>query len=590
MKPKLFALERGHQGPLRFTSHQRNYTITILYILIGGILIYFIILALRLFQLTIVKGNYYHGLSEHNRIREIIIEPARGIIMDKNGIIIAQSTRGDYTQDTERILSKRTYKHPEIISHVIGYRQIADQTDIQNDQCLTKLQPSDKIGKKGAEKLYDCTLRGKNGKKMIEIDATGKLLQTLSVIDPIPGKTITLALDMELQQKAYDAIKGKKAVVVAQRPQTGEILALVSWPAYNPQVFEDNKTTQIQQYLQDENKPLFNRATEGTYPPGSVYKMVVTTAALEEKTITPNTIIEDTGVLEVGPAKYYNWYYLQYGRTDGNVNAVKALQRSNDIYYYKIGDKLGPEKIKSWSEQLGFEKKTGIGIAEATGTIPSPFWKKDVLHEDWYTGDTYNMSIGQGYTLVTPLQINTYTAIYANGGYLCKPQLASINGNTDNEDMRDLAPECKKLPISNETIDIIRQGMIKACQPGGTAVPFFDYTIRDPELLALVTPTPSISPTSMASSSGELKKNASDSGKINIMKPLPVACKTGTAESFGKGSDPHAWFTVFAPIDNPEIVLTVLVEEGGEGSEIAAPLAKEILTAYFEKFPDHIRE
>jgi penicillin-binding protein 2 len=585
MKSKLFALERGDQGALRFKSRERNYTIAILYLLVGLALIYFVILALRLFQLTVVKGNYYRGLSENNRVKEIIIEPARGTITDRHGTVLAENIPADYTQDGERISSPRKYLSPEVASHIMGYRQIADENDMENDQCLTKLNAGDKVGKKGVEKLYDCALRGKNGKKMIEVDATGNALNTLSVIDPVPGETVTLALDLELQKKAYEAIKGKKAVVVAQRPQTGEVLALASWPAYDPQVFEDNDTKQIEAYFTDEDKPLFNRATEGTYPPGSVYKMAVTTAALEEGVVTPSTLIEDKGVLEVGPAKYHNWYFLKYGRTDGQVDAVKALQRSNDIYYYKIGEKLGPEQIKSWAEQLGFEQSTGIGIAESAGTIPSPFWKKDVLNEDWFTGDTYNMSIGQGYTLVTPLQINMHSALYANGGYLCKPELSRIGGNQGVEQLKDIEPQCTKMPISDSTLDVIRQGMVKACQPGGTGTPFFEYEVRDPQLLAQVTPTPSVSPE--ATDSALLAaQEASPSAGIDIMKPVPVACKTGTAESFGEGFDPHAWFTIYAPLDDPEIIMTVLVEEGGEGSEVAAPIAKEILTSYFERKED----
>lgn len=229
----------------------------------------------------------------------------------------------------------------------------------------------------------------------------------------------------------------------------------------------------IASYFSDQDKPLFNRATEGTYPPGSVFKMAVTTAILEEGVMTPESTVQDTGVIEVGPAKYHNWFYLKYGATDGAVNAVKALQRSNDIYFYQVGEKLGPDKIKSWAVALGFDKQTGIGIPEANGTLPSPFWKKDKLKEDWFTGDTYNMSIGQGYTLVTPLQINNHIALYANGGYLCKPELSRIGGNKGVTYLEDVVPSCRKIDLSSQTIEIVRQGMVKACQPGGTGTPFF---------------------------------------------------------------------------------------------------------------------
>jgi penicillin-binding protein 2 len=581
-KTKLFSLERGQQGSLRFQSRGRNYTRYILYIFLALVAIFFIILSLRLFQLTVVKGSYYRGLSENNRVKEIVIEAKRGALKDRYGRVLVESKEADYKKQAERIVSTRKYYDPEIFAHVVGYRQIADEKDLKKQKCINKLDKNDKTGKKGVEKLYDCYLRGKNGKKLIEVDAMGDSISTLSVLEPEAGSDITLSLDADLQKKSYEEIKGKKAVVVALKPDTGEVMAMASWPSYNPQYFEDNKGEEIKKYFKDEDKPLFNRATEGVYPPGSVYKMTVTTAALEEGVVTANTLIEDTGVIEIGPAKYYNWYYLKYGATDKNVNAVKALQRSNDIYYYKVGEKLTPEKIKAWSVKMGFEQKTGIGIAEASGTIPSPFWKEEVLQEDWFTGDTYNMSIGQGYTLVTPLQIAVVTAVYANEGNLCKPQLSKIGGNKGVEDLQNIKPDCKQLPISDSTLKVIDEGMLKACQSGGTGVPFFDYKVRDPELLAKVTPTPSLAP-DVSGSQASPSAIASGSAQINIMKPITVACKTGTAESFGDGSEPHAWFTVFAPAENPEIVLTVMAEEAGEGSEVAAPIAKEILTDYFER-------
>lgn len=577
-KPKLFFLERGRHGKMRFSGKKRNYTTVFLYTFIACVGVFFLILTLRLFQLTIVKGSYYRNLSEDNRVREIIVESERGSILDRNGYVLAKNKSVDVDLPEDRITSHRVYQDPETYAHILGYRQRANTDDIQNDACLTKLQLGDKVGKKGVERLYDCILRGKNGKKLIEINAVGEELQTLSVIDPIPGQDITLALDHDLQKKAYEALGKQKGVVVALQPDTGEVLAMASWPTYNIQDFEDDISKQVERYFADKDKPMFNRVTEGTYPPGSVYKMTVTSASLEEGAVTADTLIEDTGVLEVGPAKYHNWYYLKYGATDGQVNAVKAIQRSNDIYYYKIGGKLGPEKIKKWSQILGFEKKTGIGLSEAPGTIPSPFWKEDTLGEDWYTGDTYNMSIGQGYTLVTPLQIAMNTAIFANGGNLCQPQLLRLGENSDIEDLANIQAACTKVPLTQNTLDVVLEGMIKVCQPGGTGTPFFDMRVRDPAWLAQVTPTPTPGEDSLSQS-----KVSSASAEFAHSRSLPVACKTGTAESFGPDADPHAWFTIFAPAENPQIVLTVLVENGGEGSEVAAPIAKEILQWWFER-------
>lgn len=588
-RSKLFAVQKGNAGTMRFRHSERDYTPIFLYGFFALVCVGFIILALRLFQLTIVKGSYYHNLAEGNRVREITIEARRGSVRDRNGTVLAQSTDADPQEDEKRILSTRSYTSPEPYAHVVGYRQLADENDIQDDVCIHKLELGDKTGKKGVERAYDCLLRGKNGKKLLELDARGEVMKTLSVQDPEPGQDITLALDYGLQKKAYEAIEGQRAVVVAMDPRNGEVLALASWPSFDPQAFEDDDRKIISDYLTDEIKPLFNRATEGTYPPGSVYKMTVASAALEEDVVDPQTTILDTGVLEVGPARYHNWYYLEFGGTDGEVDVKKALQRSNDIYFYKIGDMLGPERIKSWSHAFGFERLTGIGISETAGTIPSPFWKEDTLGEEWFTGDTYNLSIGQGYALVTPLQVNVATAVFANNGKLCKPQLLKLDGSNASAELPSLEPDCRDVPVSQETIDVIKEGMVQACEPGGTGVPFFNFRVLDraglkeanitvPEkldkedeenessLAALLTP----------------EKIGTQSAFFQYVKPVSVACKTGTAESFGEGFDPHAWFTVYAPVEDPEIVLTVLVEEGGEGSKVAAPIAKEVLRWWVE--------
>lgn len=532
-----------------FQTDQKIGSAFFLYLLFAGVFLFFVILILRLSHLTIVKGEYYRRIADGNRIREIVIEPKRGALIDRKGIIVAQNRETDLHGLEPRLFSLRNYHDPEALANITGYRQVADQEDMKNDRCLSKVKLGDKVGKKGVEKIYDCELRGTNGKKLIEIDASGKLLKTLSVISPKDGKSIQLAVDSELQKKAYEFInaeksevKDKKVVIVALKPKTGELLLLVSTPSFSPQDFEDNKSEKIKQYFTDSSKPLFNRATEGTYPPGSVFKLVLAAGSLEDKKISQDTTVEDTGVIKAGPIDFGNWYFLQYGKTEGNVDVIKALQRSNDIFFYKIGEKMGSDAVRSWAEKFGYGKKTGIELDEAEGLIPSSFWKEEVLKEQWYLGDTYNLSIGQGYVLVTPLQVAQASAVVANDGYLCKPKLLKAGKETKSE--------CKKVNISQKTLDIVKEGMVKACATGGTGWPLFEFRIQNSELR---------------------------------MENMPVACKTGTAESHAISEIPHAWFTVFAPIKDPEIVLTVLVEEGGQGSDIAAPIARDILKAYFER-------
>ena len=221
------------------------------------------------------------------------------------------------------------------------------------------------------------------------------------------------------------------------------------------------------------------------------------------------------------------------------VDVVKALQRSNDIFFYTIGGLLHIDTLKNWMYTFGYGKKTGIGLEEAAGLVPTAFWKESTLKERWYLGDTYNTSIGQGYLLATPLQVHQSILPFANGGSLCAPILLKVG--------KEVKPSCKKLPVDKKHIDSIRDGMKKACETGGTAWPFFTWKLED--------------------------------GRT----PPTIGCKTGTAESKKKGHPPHAWFTAFAPFDRPEIAITVMVEEIGEGSDIAAPIAKTILTKYFQR-------
>lgn len=535
--PKLPLFSKGQTHHIHFEERKRISSQILIYLFICLLLILFLIICLRLFQLTIVKGNYYRQLSELNRIRELQIEPKRGKIIDRKGLVIAENKAADIEKKTARISSPRLYNVTDAVAHLIGYRQKADKKDLKDDPCLYKLKTGDKTGKKGVEKVFDCQLRGKQGKKLIEVDAKGSYLRTLSLFPPVDGETIQLALDLELQKKAYELINTKKAAVVGIKPQTGEVVILASAPSFNPQDFEDENQINTASYLKSKDKPLFNRTTEGTYAPGSVFKIILAAGALQEKKIDEKFQIEDTGIVKAGPLEFGNWYFLQYGKTDGMVDIVKAIRRSNDIFFYKTGDLLTPVKIKKWAELFGYGAPTNIGLTEAEGLVPSSFWKEEVIKDRWYLGDTYNLSIGQGYLLVTPLQVNLVTSAIANGGYLCKPQLLK---NSNFVKVSENKQNCKKLPVSDRTLELIREGMKQACSSGGTGWPFFDF------------------------------------------KPQ-VGCKTGTAESHGKDTLPHAWFTVFAPFDKPEIALTVLLEEAGQGSDIAAPIAKEILKMYLEK-------
>lgn len=541
---KLPILKKG-EGKINFLKNtgQSKQSFFLFFFLM--VLLSCFILVIRLFVLTVVKGDYYRRLAESNRLKEVIIEAPRGKIIDRKGLILAENIDPKYNSEGEKIKSPRIYHLNQAAGHLLGYRQTAAAVDLKNDLCLKRLTLGDKVGKKGVEKLFDCQLRGKNGKKLIEADAFGKAQRSLAIIPPEKGQDITLSIDGYLQQKAYQLLVDKKGAVVALLPKTGEVLILVSSPSFDPQDFESGNEEKINQYFSSVDHPFFNRATEGVYPPGSIFKLIVATAGLEEKVIDEKTQFEDKGKIRIGNLEFGNWYFLQYGKTEGMVDVIKAISRSNDIFFYLVGEKLGVEKIKKWAETFGLGGKTAIGIEEEEGLVPFPFWKEEKLREKWYLGDTVNLSIGQGYLLTTPLQIALSTAVFANNGYLCQPQLVKFNSNLKNKD-------CKKLPISQKTLSLINQGMKQACSPGGTGWPFFNFGI-----------------------------GASSTASANFKK-IEVGCKTGTAESYSQSGNPHAWFTVFAPFDNPEIVVTVLIEEGGQGSDVAAPIAKEILKEYFK--------
>ncbi len=488
----------------------------------------------RLFQLTIVRGTYYKGVAENNRIRERIIKGDRADIVDRMGLVVASSKKGT-----------RNYVNGEANAHYIGYIQSADKIDLDQDACKYKLRGSDVIGKKGIEKVYECNLRPINGKRLIEVNSREKPIKTLSLIPPVKQPDLRIALDSYLQQKAYEIAlaskdaAGKKVSIVATKPATGEVVLMLSIPTFSPDAFIKQDNQKITEYLKDKNHPLFNRVLQAAYPPGSVFKTTIAAGALEEKKIDEKYIVNDEGSIKAGSLEFGNWYFLQYGKTEGPVDVIKALKRSNDIFFYKIGALLGDQAMKKWAEQFGYGQKSGILMSEeVTGSIPSAFWKKEVLNENWYLGDTYNMSIGQGYTQVTPLQVNMANAVFANGGKLCKPKL-----------LYQEEPECVSLNLQDKTMELVREGMKQACAAGGTAWPFFDFGIKQ---------------------NGTTRK-------------IPIGCKTGTAESHALSGLPHAWLTAFGPYEKPEIIVTVMVEESGEGSTVAGPIVRDIMKAYFER-------
>lgn len=513
------------------------------------------ILLWRLFDLTLIQGHRLRALAEGNRTRELTRHAPRGRILDRTGKVLADNipTRrmnGIYIENDYG----RKYGDSTSTFHVVGYTgEISEKELLDPYFQLRGYLPGDRLGRMGAEAVFEERLRGKNGKDLVEITSSGDITRTLGHVPEIPGEDIELSVDRGLATAAQNAFpEGEKGAVIVSRPATGEILTIYSSPSLDMNIFTESLSEEKYDALANHpDRPMFNRGIGGVYPPGSTFKIVTAIAALEENVITDKTLVEDVGVLTIGSYSFPNWYFTQYGKTDGLVDIVKALQRSNDIFFYKTGEATGITKLGIWAKRLGLGRALGIELpGEAVGLMPDPVWKatqfdseidKEVRNDQWYLGDTYHVSIGQGYLLTTPLQVNAWTNVIGSGGKLCKPTIVK-NSQT-----------CKNLEIKKETITLITEGMKRACEPGGTGWPLFEFGIHKLDQL----------------------------DQLDKLVKIPVACKTGTAEFGDPQNRTHAWFTAFAPIKEPEISVTVLVEGAGEGSDKAAPIAKKILEEWF---------
>ncbi|MFH1832896.1 MAG: penicillin-binding transpeptidase domain-containing protein [Candidatus Levyibacteriota bacterium] len=582
---------KRHYGGEGDRTQMRDFLLPLLLIILLGILIF------RLAALQIFQGSYYRNLADNNRIRTTTIHAPRGIIFDRNNtplvfnvpgfreiingktILLSQKQAIQVIAEGKKDLevdSLREYSYKDAFSHVLGYLGQISQGELKKEE-FKDYAGGDLIGKDGIEQQYESLLKGTDGKQLFEVDALGKTIRTLGVEDPIPGLDIKLTLDAKLQIAGFKAMENvKKGALIVSTPK-GEILALISKPSFDPNLFtkgeyyssaSDSAKQNLSDVLLGQENPLLNRAISGVYPPGSTFKIITAAAALEDKIIDENFTVEDIGVLQVGAFSFGNWYFLQYGKTEGILNVVSALRRSNDIFFYKLAEKIGLEKLSEMAKNFGLGQALGIDLSgEAEGLVPSDSWKQKAIGESWYLGDTYHYGIGQGYLLTTPLQVNTWTQAIANVGSLYEPHLLQ-NQKFSRSETKFKIQSSKFL--SQKTVDLIRQGMVESCSPGGVAWPLFEFRIKNQELRIdgknfLEVPT------------------SSTSGQMKDYRQISIACKTGTAQHGGLETMPHAWITLFAPAYDPQIVVTVLSEESGEGSNVAAPIAKKVLEEWFTR-------
>ncbi len=575
------------------------------------IILVFLILLLRIAWLQILQGPQYKRSAEENRIIEIYNEAPRGIIYDRNGVVLVANRPSfaasilpnefnpvpesvsllsdivhisandlihflqsgkerPYTpikikRDIDPVMVAkleehknylpgviieavpvRHYIYDELAAHVLGYVGIIDALEYQQRKTKGYLMQS-LIGKDGLEKVWEDVLRGKDGAKLVEKDATGREKRIIGDIIPVAGSGLQLALDSNLQKIADSALReqvklsqlqGQPATggcIIVANVKNGEILVMTNFPSYNPNLFATGiSSNEWAKLLDDKRHPLSHRAIQNTYPPGSVFKIITAAAALQDKYTTPEEIFDDRGVYVLNGWSFHGW------KTEGlgKLTIVDAIAWSSDPAFYELGHRIGINRLAAYALTFGLGKKTGIKLpGEKAGIVPTKEWKQSVFQEPWYPGETLISAIGQGYNLVTPLQQILLVMAVANRGIIYKPKLVrSIIAADGKADIINPPEVIYTVDLDSAVWKVIEEGLHSVTTEGTAAGVF---------------------------------KTVSYS----------LAGKTGSAET-GRETT-HAWFACYAPVEDPEIAVVTFVENGGEGSVAAAPLAKKVLDAYF---------
>lgn len=560
----------------------------------------FLVLLVRLWQLQVIKGAEFERLSQENRLRTEMRPSPRGIIYDRYGVALVKNAPYYYVS-LERDMIDRTrpvqlaellgmdageiadmikkhknrldplklkggisykevafiearisdypglfidveeardYPYKDSSAHLVGY--LGKPNPRQAKEKGFKDIPEEAfIGQIGVERLYDMVLRGKPGSKVIEVDALGRAVNVLEETPAVMGEDLKLSIDMNLQAAIEREFGTRTGAAVAIRPSTGEVLAMVSRPSFDPNLF--SRGINVADWVRlstDTNFPLLNRAIQSQYPPGSTFKIMTAVAALETGAMTTEDRISCYGALRAG-----RWTFRCWKREGhGTLSMHRAIVESCDVFFYNTGERAGIDNIALYSRLFGLGSESGVGIApEKPGLIPDTAWKRSKRNEEWYPGETYNCSIGQGYVLVTPLQLARMASVVANGGYLHDIRLTKT----------DSIPESsKRIPVKPETLAFIKQAMAGVVsEQGGTAF----YSAKS--------------------------KIVDIAGKTGTAQVVAMR-RDGSSVADGAQFKDHAWFIAFAPVDNPEIAMAVLVEHGGHGGSAAAPIARKAIETY----------
>jgi len=445
----------------------------------------------------------------------------------------------------------RLYLDGEILAPVIGYTGEISKEDIEKSN--DKYAYGDVLGKHGLEKFFDAYIRGRRGAELVEVNVHGKEIKNLGKIDPASGYNMVLTIDSDLQKAAWQALEGRAGSAVVLDTRDGSVLAMVSSPSFDPNLFNSGISNEQWNELQNNPfAPLSNKAISGQYPPGSTYKLIVAAAALEEGIITPDTKVLCKGSFTLGNRTYRCWN--KHGH--GYVDLHKAIVESCDVYFYTVGKMLGVDTIAKYARLFGLGEVAGIDLpGEKSGLVPTKDWKLKKKKTAWQMGETISISIGQGFNLLTPLQLANAFSAFANGGTLWRPYLVKYIESTDGKIYKEFLPEKKgELKLSPKTVEILNSALWGVVnEPGGT-------------------------------------------GHAASLPGMDVCGKTGTSQVLGLPADEkarrarrlsafqkdHALFACFAPLKNPEIAVAVILENAGGGGAVAAPVARRILSAYFE--------
>ncbi|MGA6828194.1 penicillin-binding protein 2 [Nitrospira sp. NS4] len=577
-----------------------------------GLLLVVGLLGLRLWHLQIREGPYYRDLSENNRTRSVLLEPARGLIYDRHGVLLAnnvpsfslyvtledvkdreglvqklsellgldsavirkklagrgskmlprkikdrltlrdatliESHRLDLPGVMIQVESQRNYPGGMAASHLIGYVGEVSPEQLEKPE-FADLHQGSIVGQYGVEKSFDRHVRGQAGQKSVEVDALGHEKRTVQVDKPQSGNDLYLTIDIRLQKVAEDLLGEESGAIVALDPTSGDILAMASRPGFDPNVLSRELTPkQWVEIVQNEGRPLNNRASQGQYPPGSTFKVPMAVAALESNTMSPSSSVLCTGGYQFGKRVYRDWKAGGHGYVDLH----KALVHSCDVYFYTIGQRMGIDTMAEYAKEFGLGHETGIELpSERVGIVPSTAWKMKAKKEAWLPGETISAAIGQGYVTVTPLQMASMIGTVANDGVSYRPRLvqAIMDRMTGNLQEMPAVPR-GKVHAKPETFRLVKEALADVVTEG-TA------TRAKSSIVAIA-------------------------GKTGTAQTTALAKEKKAEKDIPKKFRDHAWFVAFAPVESPKIAVAVLAEHMGHGGSAAAPLAKEVIETYMK--------